>query len=313
MATIFGKLIETYGPIDTIVFDIQNVADYYWRSEKVDWNIVNGDFPNLAPPYPDFFMQYAIKPGKIVAEEGEVAVEKEELFGFHFKAKEVDVGEVVVIGGHKVIPEVKWLLSFTLAAFIGDFEQPIIDDTHFTIGVDDSGGYVPVWGNTDQPMLIDSTPDNPLMHDAALRSTYVKQIFSLVHPCFLAITFLHTKNTVVVEGSKRPKSISKSAKRRLGKKREGEPFYTFHTLDIRPLREVLRKGGAENQQSGRLGKVGLHLVRGHFADYTERGLFGKDSLKGVYWIEPHIRGSMGKGVVDKSYRVHVPKGEEDNG
>lgn len=43
----------------------------------------------------------------------------------------------------------------------------------------------------------------------------------------------------------------------------------------------------------------FHLVRGHFADYRERGLFGKH--RGVFWVPIHARGSLEHGVVKKRY------------
>lgn len=46
----------------------------------------------------------------------------------------------------------------------------------------------------------------------------------------------------------------------------------------------------------------LHIVRGHFADYTEGGgLFGK--LHGKYYIAPHVRGNAVLGTITKDYRV----------
>jgi hypothetical protein len=47
----------------------------------------------------------------------------------------------------------------------------------------------------------------------------------------------------------------------------------------------------------------LHLVRGHFADHTKHGLFGKENLKGKFWIPAMVRGTPEAGAVVKSYRV----------
>ena len=45
----------------------------------------------------------------------------------------------------------------------------------------------------------------------------------------------------------------------------------------------------------------LHFVRGHFKDYSVKGLFGK--YKKVYWWDSQVRGEVMGGVVDKDYRV----------
>lgn len=74
--------------------------------------------------------------------------------------------------------------------------------------------------------------------------------------------------------------------------------HRHYVLDIpgaSELRDYLR--GPEDMSQKR-----LHLVRGHFADYTEgSGLFGK--LHGKYYIAPHVRGSVARGIVTKDYRV----------
>lgn len=52
--------------------------------------------------------------------------------------------------------------------------------------------------------------------------------------------------------------------------------------------------------------MAMHTCRGHFADYRKgKGLFGK--LKGLYWINSHVRGSEEHGVVEKDYAVAAPK------
>ena len=42
-------------------------------------------------------------------------------------------------------------------------------------------------------------------------------------------------------------------------------------------------------------------MRGHFKDYSVKGLFGK--YKKVYWWDSQVRGEVIGGVVDKDYRV----------
>ena len=45
----------------------------------------------------------------------------------------------------------------------------------------------------------------------------------------------------------------------------------------------------------------LHFGRGHFKDYSVKGLFGKYK-KGDWW-DRQVRGEVMGGVVDKDYRV----------
>lgn len=45
----------------------------------------------------------------------------------------------------------------------------------------------------------------------------------------------------------------------------------------------------------------LHTVAGHYADYREKGLFGR--YKGIFWIPAHIRGAEDCGQIVKTYQA----------
>jgi|GEM_PF-2537018 len=113
-------------------------------------------------------------------------------------------------------------------------------------------------------------------------------------PAFLAVSFLHCKNVKLI-ASEPDHKLS-----RAWTKRHNQPLYRYHVLDIEPMKQVLRKEG----QSESVGlKKALHICRGHFKDYTNKGLFGK--YKGMYWWEAHVRGSLSEGIVAKDYSVKV--------
>jgi hypothetical protein len=68
------------------------------------------------------------------------------------------------------------------------------------------------------------------------------------------------------------------------------------------MQEVLKREG--NVEEGGLKKA-LHIVRGHFADFTEgRGLFGRHH--GLFWMPQHLKGTLDQGLVVKDYDVHNP-------
>jgi hypothetical protein len=55
----------------------------------------------------------------------------------------------------------------------------------------------------------------------------------------------------------------------------------------------------------------LHMVRGHFADYREKGLFGK--YKGVFFFPAHLRGDESSGEIRKTgYKVVPPKAGDNS-
>jgi hypothetical protein len=81
-----------------------------------------------------------------------------------------------------------------------------------------------------------------------------------------------------------------------------KPFLRYHTINIEPMKRVLRTEG--NIESVGL-KRALHIVRGHFSTYTEeKPLFGK--VAGTFWIPSHVRGSTEEGIVVSNYQVNAP-------
>lgn len=85
----------------------------------------------------------------------------------------------------------------------------------------------------------------------------------------------------------------------IGKRKASRRGITWHKLFIKVPGEF--SGG----QSGwsELGEMTrAHLVRGHFATFTEDApAFGKPWGVGRFWIPPHVRGDETKGVVEKDY------------
>ena len=47
----------------------------------------------------------------------------------------------------------------------------------------------------------------------------------------------------------------------------------------------------------------FHLVRGHYADYREHGLFGNPELRGRYWVPSYGRGDKSLGTINHEYHV----------
>lgn len=138
--------------------------------------------------------------------------------------------------------------------------------------------------------------------DASTYATAVHQarlsLAPLLHTALLTISFLHCKN-VTLQDVHPPKKPLSNRQRRRGEQPRAP--LSYHVLDIHPMRQVLRTEG----QEARVGtRRALHICRGHFAHYKERGLFGK--YKGTFWIPQHVRGSAEQGVQTKDYRVILP-------
>jgi hypothetical protein len=115
----------------------------------------------------------------------------------------------------------------------------------------------------------------------------------LIHPALMALTFLNCKNVASCERD--PDAGESEAHRR----KHGRPLVKFKTLHIDPMTRLIREA---SRQPGGGGGSPLHICRGHFKDYRERGLFGRH--KGIYWWDHYVRGSIERGVVFKDYDVN---------
>ena len=122
-------------------------------------------------------------------------------------------------------------------------------------------------------------------------------VWSTLFPYCLGVSFAHCRNVELVDAAV-PAALRKKRDKR------GKRNTVFKTLEIRPMKAVLRNADA-NPSTGL--KQRLHICRGHFKDYRQgRGLFGK--YRGMFWWEMHVRGDKVQGEVKKGYRV-IAQGE----
>lgn len=107
----------------------------------------------------------------------------------------------------------------------------------------------------------------------------------------MTCSFMHCKNVRQVETKEDPGERFR--------KQYGVPKYTYRTLQIDPMKEVLRREGKSDSEGL---KRALHICRGHFSTYSEeKPLFGK--YPGTFWVPDHVRGSKERGEVVKDYNV----------
>ena len=117
--------------------------------------------------------------------------------------------------------------------------------------------------------------------------------------CDIALTMFHCKNIELVNNSLPDKVLKKRKKR-------NKPAFVYKTLNVMPLRRIVNKeGGTEGEKI----QKALHLCRGHFKDYREKGLFGK--YKGLYWWDMHMRGNKREGEIVKDYRVGMGEASQE--
>lgn len=148
------------------------------------------------------------------------------------------------------------------------------------------------------PVYYGEEPDgSPNIRRDLLMAAYMSSVI------WVTISFMHCKKQTKLIEHTPPEKVQRKRARR-----NKPPLTKYYTLDIEPLKEILRT-------EGRVHEVGLpkalHICRGHFKDYSQgKGLFGK--YKGLYWWDSHIRGSEDAGAVVKDYAVKLPEVEGFN-
>lgn len=292
------------------VFDIQNVAEYFYDcmvggDEIRSWHIT--DFPNVAPPFEVSFMEFRMPhhPALIRASGGDPAY----AVGVLSKAIErsdLDTPLRIPDPINKVEIEyqgVRWLVSNALFFEWQKWQRPEAFSTYgFPVKSNGelyaehergwAGGFL--YGD-----YLDHYPDRIAEIDMKEASEFIALSTGNFFPTLLAVSFLHCQGVTIEQHPPVPK-LSKAFRRR-----HGRPLVSFHTLHIEPMKKILESQG----QVQKLGlKRALHIVRGHFADYTERGLFGRQH--GLFWFSQHMRGSAKVGVALKDYKFK-PVNQED--
>jgi len=281
-----------------VVFKIDNIADYFWRSEREMWYL-DRDYPNLAPPYPLMWMEYAW-PKEIFNEQGSFKVPEE------LQGKRIGILIRVMDGGPA--PECRWSLLFHCLNETLDASGVELLPGEVLVGVTDHGQlahysdgrpvYGPLWDNENPP-------------DAEVEQV-LKSHLLMLHPAYLTLSFLHCKNVELVEqgGEKRDPQTGKRIRPRRGARAK---HYTIH---IEAMKKILRREG-ESDRKGL--KHALSVCRGHFKHFgpadvsghpqgLDTGLlFGKHA--GMYWWESQAR--LAPGEKPPTYTVDPPKPDND--
>lgn len=277
-----------------------NVCEYLFAgTDQEQWDY-RKDFPCLAPPFERFFVEMK-RPSAVVSREpgGLTAAMLPQMWGCYFEgvprdesgclfdaavAKARECGDEGAIDP-AVHDKCKWVLTATvIIAQQGVILMPWLA-SYFCLDADGQVLFSPGTAFA----CADLAPDDVL-------ARWHNMAGVLCTPALLAISFLHCKNVAVQDVEPRaltPREV-KAGQR---------PWVTYKTLDINPMRRVLRAEGGEEANGLRRA---LHVCRGHFATYGEdRPLFGR--LAGRFWIPSHVRGSAERGAVVKDYRVNTPK------
>ncbi len=333
---LLNKPAERYNNLwydlsQSIPIDVSNVAQYYFYQNSQELWDYEKDFPNCAPPWPLAFFEWKNPPamnseGRIIpltplsmgclikSDKLENLIKCDDdllldLIGAFLVDKEMKKGQKSINVTsvqrlakqiYSILPEGKrreyvnairnrnvdtygkdWIFQAAIFAS-SNLHKPI----WLISGMINNDGSVPIDANGKLlwSLMLDRPPQN-----------FDDGWPQLLHVPMLATSFCHCKNVALVDDNV-PYAVSKAFE-----KRHKMPRITYKTLIINPMMQVLQKEGKlEEHHSIR---KAVHICRGHFKDYQERGLFGK--YHGLFWWDMHIRGNKASGIVVKDYRVAV--------
>lgn len=256
-------------------FGIDNIAEYFFEDNKQEVWDLEKDFPNVAPLFPNMFFEYSL-PNNINSE-GEISKFE------HWEVKRI--GTLIHSNLVDNDTDIKWICSATQLLEMNN--KQIIDPMISLHWMVTKKGQLKLHKDG---LKIAAYRKLTLEQQHDITSTSSTALFVPL----LAISFMHCKNVVV-------ETINPSPKLNKARMKRGNPsLVVYKILGINPVREIMKTEG----DSGNNGlKKALHICRGHFKDYTDKGLFGK--YKGLYWWDNHIRGNQSNGVVLKDYEVKI--------
>jgi hypothetical protein len=313
---VFQSLPESMqsAALQTPVFRIDNVAEYlYEGTDQERW--YEEDLPNIAPPFPTWWMEFQTPQYSISRDHGKVP-NPPGMVGLWFTAPDLQGDEDPSLSGippaigqtcrDSANSPVRWILHVMVyrPELAGNTPyQPLL---HYYLAVDDQGRHA-LWRDADpdrdsyhRGLLWSGSERNDLTDEdksALSGMTHIQVLVGL-----LAVSFLHCRNVTIEDHNPLPRKIKNRATVSIY---HGEPVIHHKTLHIHAMRRVLDgEGGRKTVGLMRA----LHICRGHFKTFeADAPLFGKHT--GTYWWNSMVRGSPQHGTLEKTYDVHPPDHE----
>lgn len=297
------------------IFSIDNVAEYFYAGNDQEIWHEREDFPNVAPPFPVFWMEWK-RPSVIVSKvHGLTKTDGQaDVTGVLMRVAKVESqNEAVNLLRHwfrnygPIAAEAR--LESSIQFLTRDRSAPPRWVFHASVFIQDSRLYadgLPIGPTFEYMNTIDA--EGRLTGGPSMLIPIPQEIVDehgghhysgTMFPVFMALSLLHCKN-VHTQDHVTPAKLARSIE-----KKHGVPPVSYKTLAIEPMtRQIVKpKNGGD---TGR--QMGLHIMRGGFRTYTEeRPLFGKHA--GTWWWDSFLRGDAKAGVVEKDYQVQAPRGQ----
>lgn len=302
-----------------VVLDCTPVADYFYReSDQERWYWT--DFPNVAPPFAQFWTDFTAPTSITSREHGRLAWDMRKYpqqWGIFWMAQTITDPSAWTSFLAWMPRQVHWALEpARQAAYWGILAffywkmrtDPVLPDPYWfwMFPVNRDGGMILKPNSQDTYLIAGPAGDaGRLAFEGAVlqrgkedaQTAFHNALAPYLHTGLLSLSFLHCKNIETREVH----PLRKEVHNRVQKRRGVQPYQpvTYRTLNVHPVRTLLATEG----QSRSVGaQRALHICRGNFAHYTpDKPLFGK--VTGTFWRPMHVRGSKQDEAVDKRYHV----------
>lgn len=308
---------------DAVSFDVTQAAQWFLRDDEKDYFDFNEVGP-VIPPYPSLWMEFPM-PSRIKTEHGGTRDTPNEwqgsgcyittreipnnlgplIAGNHYRFLDDYISRSLKLKGmHPVdspqgesdIPP-RWVMDWVTFTYWKRGMYPI---NFGAATLDSKGKYIrhgeiPFVVNVLRAMFgvdLDTAQEIEKSWPGDKRELLFHESCSMKSPFMFCLALLNCRNVQTVDKPAPPAPILKQ------RAKKGIPYIQYKMLEVTPLRTV-RQGGT--RKDGTPEPQALHFVRGHFKDFSDKGLFGK--YKGVYWWDSQVRGDVSKGIIDKDYVV----------
>jgi len=298
-------LVKCPKAYEAVSVDISEVADWFMDAHEEKGMPTAADFPTVTPPWPLAWFEYQV-PTPTKTYSG-VSVDRI-YFSFLGDSKGITTTTRVgiLLDGTEIADKssdiyhnpdtTAWLLTASLFTIqsnrIYEYGQVIWP-------INSVGKLLKGWSETNitwPTRLEKAIMDDPFNTRESFYRIWTQVFMDIA---FFAISLLHCKN-ISLEEIEIPPKVQKA------REKKGIPAVTYKTLIVEPMRkQVRRERDADPEGEQNTVKRALHIVRGHFMDYTQgAGLFRK--MHGIYWQPMHVKGSAEAGKVIKDYKVRQP-------
>ncbi len=282
-----------------VVIACDNVSRYFFQeSDQEFWDIP--DFPNVAPPFQQFWLDFN-PPHHITSRERGItrwnlasapAYWGFQCYGIDLATQEAQKEFISTFKDEEHREYFTWAMSQARWGMDMYLHWKLRDEI-----------YSPLWGwrflVDEKGVIIKNAEGKSMVSTMSIHSgmkefieataltcgsiqqaqtTAYNYVLAYWHTALLSLSFLHCNNVSLEQITPPIKHVHKKAQKRRGVQ-SYQPV-PYKVLNIQPMREVLRTEG-KSEQVGT--KRSMEICRGHFKHYENgRGLFGK--YKGTFWF-----------------------------